>query len=255
VEPITLGNGAGVEVYGESPARPMFAATFDEPERAEALAAAELRLEHIPAPMLLSELLGADPAASYAAGLASAYPSGSLDLNLLPAELRLARATWQWAVTGAIAVVAVVAAIGLWTLPGYRNGSYLATLNQEIAKVQPAATRAGVVDKEIQATRARTLLLDEMRRHDKADMDVLAAMTSIVPPPAWLRSLEVSALQVNLGGEAESAQPLLKAIDDSNLFEGSEFTSPPSRQQGMETFGIKTKRSNVSTTGQVGGGQ
>ncbi|MEP6961460.1 MAG: hypothetical protein ABI995_05255, partial [Acidobacteriota bacterium] len=49
--------------------------------------------------------------------------------------------------------------------------------------------------------------------------------------------------QINVSGEADQAQPLLKAIDDSTFFEASEFTSPPSRQQGVEMFGIKTRRS------------
>ncbi|MEO8097529.1 MAG: PilN domain-containing protein [Acidobacteriota bacterium] len=241
---------SGVEVYGESAAKPMLAATFDvEPDRAAGLAAAELRLEHAPAPVLLSELLHADPAAPYAAALSSAYPMGSLALNLLPVELRQARSALQWAPTVILAVAVLLAAIGLALFPRYWNGSYLDTLNQEIAKLQPAAMRAGVLDREVQATRARTLLLDEMRRHDKDDMDVLAALTNLLAPPTWLRSLELSPQQVNVAGEADQAQPLLKAIDDSNLFEGSEFSSPPSRQQGAETFGIRTRRSAVNPSG------
>ncbi|MEP6963266.1 MAG: hypothetical protein ABI995_14390, partial [Acidobacteriota bacterium] len=199
----------GVEVYGESPARPFLAATFDvEPERAAGLAAAELRLEQIPAPVLLSELLHADPAAPYAAALSSAYPLGSLDLNLLPAELRQSRSALQWVPSVVLAAALLLAGIGLLLFPRYWNGSYLDTLNKEIARLQPAATRAGVLDREILATRTQTLLLDQLRLHDKADMDVLAALTGILAPPTWLRSLDLNPDQINVSGEADQAQPL-----------------------------------------------
>jgi hypothetical protein len=58
-----------------------------------------------------------------------------------------------------------------------------------------------------------------------------------------LSSLTVDAKQVSVSGEAEQAAPLLKRLDESPLFENSEFVSPPSRTQGAELFSIRTRRS------------
>src|SRR5712692_2010346 len=75
-----------VEVYGESPSRPVFSALFDLPaDRAAALAAAELRLAPETAPVRIDQVLPAPISAAgefdfsrsampYAASLAGACP-------------------------------------------------------------------------------------------------------------------------------------------------------------------------------------
>ena len=73
-------------------------------------------------------------------------------------------------------------------------------------------------------------------------MDVLAEMTRILPPPAWLNLLEITRTQVTLAGETPQAAPLLQAIDASPLFQGSEFVIPPSRVNNAEAFRIRTTR-------------
>ena len=237
----------GVEIYGESASKPLFSAAFElSPEgssdRAVSLAAAELRFEQAPAPVDLSSLLGTESARSYAAALISACPLLSNTVNLLPVDQRRVRSAWQWVPTAALGTAVLLAAIGLAMFQNFFNGSYLVTLTQEIDKVQPLAARAGAMDKDIQAVRARTLLLDNLRKNSKLDMDILAAMTALLPPPTWLQSMDVSATQVTVTGEASQAEPLLKSVDESPLFEGSEFVSPPARQQSFERFSLRTKR-------------
>ncbi len=56
-------NAGSLEYYGESPARPVFSASFDsDPERAATLAAAELRIAPDTRPVALAELLGGSAA-------------------------------------------------------------------------------------------------------------------------------------------------------------------------------------------------
>jgi Tfp pilus assembly protein PilN len=238
----------GIEIYGESAARPLLSAAFElgpeeTPERAIALARAELRLEDGLAPARFAELLGAEAARPFAAALSSACPAHSLELNLLPEDQREARSAWRWIPTVALAGAVVIAGLALALFWRYWNGSYLETLNAEIARVQPLAARAAAIDQEIQDTRARTVLLEQLRGRTKQDMDVLAALTKLLAPPAWVQSMAVDGKQVSITGEADQAAPLLRAIDASELFDGSEFTSPPSRGQGVETFSIRTRRS------------
>ena len=51
----------------------------------------------------------------------------------------------------------------------------------EGAGTRPRAARAGAMDKQIETARANTLLLDRLRGNSKRDMDVLAAMTGLMP--------------------------------------------------------------------------
>jgi type IV pilus assembly PilN-like protein len=234
---------SGVEIYGESPSKPVFSAAFNvEVERAAEMASAELRFESAPAGRALSELLGADPALSYAAALASACPRLCLPLNLLPAGQRQTSSPMVWVPSTALGVLVLLAAGATTALPGFENRRYVRELGAEIAKVQPAAARAAAIDREIDATRKRTVLLDSFRGRSKADMDVLAEMTRLLAPPAWLTSLELNGQQVAVTGETDQAALLLKAIDASPQFESSEFASPPVRSAGGELFRIRTAR-------------
>lgn len=234
---------SGVEIYGESASRPVFSATFDVPlERAAPMAASELRLDADTAPHGLDTLLNASPALPYAAALASACPLMALPLNLLPAELRPSGARWLWIPSAALGAAVLLLAIGLALFPRYDTKNYLASLNAEIARVAPVAARSTALDRQIETARRNTSQLDALRARTKSDMDVLAEMTRILPPPSWLNLLEVTPTQVTLAGETPQAAPLLQAIDASPLFKGSEFIIPPQRVNNAEAFRIRTNR-------------
>lgn len=234
---------SGVEIYGESASRPVLSATFDVPlERAAPMAASELRLEADAAPVGLDVLLNASPALPYAAALASACPLMALPLNLLPSELRPSGARWLWIPSAALGTAVLLLAVALGLFPRYDTARYLASLNAEIARVAPVASRSTALDRQIETARRNTAQLDALRTRTKSDMDVLAEMTRILAPPAWLNLLEITRTQITLAGETPQAAPLLQAIDASPLFQGSEFVIPPSRVNNAEAFRIRTNR-------------
>ncbi len=234
---------SGVEIYGESASRPVFSATFDVPlERAAPMAASELRLESDIAPASLAALLDTPLALPYAAALSSACPLMALPLNLLPAELRPSGARWLWIPSAALGAAVLVLAVGLALFPHYDTRRYLASLNAEIARVAPVATRSTTLDRQIEIARRNSAQLDALRGQTKTDMDVLAEMTRILAPPAWLNLLEINRTQVTLAGETPQAAPLLGTIDASPLFQGSEFVIPPARVNDAESFRIRTNR-------------
>lgn len=217
-------SGGTLEFYGESAARPVFSASFNgDLARAAALAAAELRADPQIEAKPLSALLGTEPPLSYAAALASACPRFTIPLNLLPADRRQTASPLRWVPSAALGAIAILLAGALAGLPGFESRKYLESLNGQIAAVSPLADRAQQIDKEVDATRRRIQLLDDVRRRPKADMDVLAELTRLLPPPVWLNSAEVSSRQVVVGGEADQAAPLLRMLDASPMFESSEF--------------------------------
>jgi Tfp pilus assembly protein PilN len=234
-----------VELYGESPSHPLFSAAFDAaPERAVALACAELRLDPVVYSTTRSfhALLGAEPALPFAAALASACPRLFLPINLLPVELRASSSRALWIPTAVAGGLALMAAAALAAYPSFEDGRYLRSLHAEIAKVTPQAMMAARLDKEIDVTRKRTEALDDVRKRTKADIDILGEMTKVLPPPIWLNTLEVNRKQVNIAGETDQAAPLLKQIDASPFFEQSQFSMQPMRTQTGEAFRIRTMR-------------
>jgi Tfp pilus assembly protein PilN len=233
-----------VELYGESPSHPLFSASFDAaPERAVALACAELRLDPATTETRsFHALLGAEPPLSYAAALAGACPHLFLGINLLPADLRSANSRALWIPTGVAAGLALMAAAALAAYPAFEDRRYLHSLNAEIAKVKPQAAAAAKLDKDIETARQRTILLDQLRKRSKMDIDVLGEMTKVLPPPIWLNTLEITRAQVTVAGETEQAAPLLKQIDASPFFEASEFSMQPMRTPSGEAFRIRSNR-------------
>jgi Tfp pilus assembly protein PilN len=237
-----------VELYGESPSHPLFSASFDAtPERAVALACAELRLD--PASYWTGgetrsfhALLGAEPPLSYAAALAGACSHLFLPVNLLPVEMRSSSSRALWIPTGVAAGLALMAAAALAAYPAFEDRRYLHSLNAEIAKMKPRAAAAAKLDKDIETARQRTILLDQLRKRSKMDIDVIGEMTKILPPPIWLNTLEITRTQVTVAGETDQAAPLLKQIDASPFFEASEFSMQPMRTQTGEAFRIRSNR-------------
>jgi hypothetical protein len=247
-------NGA-LEFYGESPARPLFSASFDPSnDRAAALAAAELRIAPGTEPVPLSTLLKApsgeqapssDPLA-FAAALVSACPRASLDLNLLPGERRHAGSRLRWAPTGVLAAAVIGLAGWLALFPSFENRKFVRSLDQKIAQVTPAAARSSALDKQIEDAQRRIQLLDRLRAQPKADMDVVAELTRVLAPPTWVNLMQLSAKQVLVSGETPESAPLLSLLDASKFFEGSEFQGSPTRlASGGEQFRIKTSREGV----------
>jgi Tfp pilus assembly protein PilN len=100
-----------------------------------------------------------------------------------------------------------------------------------------------VLDREIDATRARARLLDQFRGQTRADLDAFEELTKLLPPPAWSNSIDLARGTARISGEAPQAAPLLKVLDASPLFESSEFQLI-GRGNGTETFVIRTNREN-----------
>lgn len=243
-----------LEIYGESEARPIFSAEFEVPrERAAALAAAELRLPAESEPVEIASLLPAPrpvPAdydfsrstMAYAAALAGACPLLALPLNLLPPEHRTATSRAMFVPTAVLVLLLVGALVALASITPIEDRKYLASMEREIARLEPMVKKAASLDRAIDKARARARLLDDVRRRSKTDLDALAELNKLIPPPAFVNGLEMNRGTVVLNGQAEQAAPLLKAIDNSPLFQESEFTVPIARAGKNEVFRIRSNR-------------
>ncbi len=252
---VALGQGAesGVEVYGESQSRPVFSAEFNvPPAKAAALAASELRLPQDATPVAIENLLPAprvNPVENdlsrnplpYAAAIESACPRLAPAANLLPPERRggASRGIFIPTVVEAAALLILMGATLAW--PGYEQDEYLKQLDAKIVQVSPQAARAATLDRQIEHSRARAVLLDDFRKRTRSDLDAMNELTRLLAPPVWANTIQLSRDSAMIVGEAEQAAPLLKVLDASPLFHESEFNGI-SKVQNAETFRLHTLR-------------
>jgi Tfp pilus assembly protein PilN len=242
-----------VEAYGESPSRPVFSAEFQlGPERAAALALAELRLPPETEPRTLEEVLPrpflnpiendlSRNALPYATALAGACPRLAPVANVLPPEHRRSSSRAIFVPSIVLGVLVILAVAALATYSRIADQRYLRQLEAEIAKLEPQARRATALDRELESTRARARLLDQFRGQTRADLDALQELTKLVAPPAWSNSITITRDQARVSGEAPQAAPLLRILDASPLFENSEFLGI-GRGKDTETFQLRTNR-------------
>lgn len=245
----------GIEAYGESPARPVFSASFlnGTASRARSLALAELRLDEAVEPLDAAGLLPPPKsvpddvsfhavALPYATALSGACPRLAPAVNLLPEDQRASSSRAVFIPTVVLALLLAVVLIGLASYRSMADRRYLATLQQQIQRLEPAAARVSRLDKEAATAYARARLLDDFRKQTRTDIAALDELTKILPPPVYISSLEMTPTTVNLAGEAAEAEPLLKTLDASPFFQGSEFVTSFQKSGKIENFRIRTQR-------------
>jgi len=242
-----------VETYGESQARPVFSAEFNlPPERAAGIALSELRLPAATEPLALEAVLpmpADNPvendlsrnALPYAAALAGACPQVAPAANVLPAEYRRSNSRAVFIPSAILGVLVLMIAGATLAYSSWSEKQYLASLNQEIARLEPQRKRADQMDKQAAQLRARALMLEEFRKQTRKDLDAFNEMTRLIEPPAWTKALEITRENVRLDGDAPAASAVIGVLDGSPLFERSEPLSLTRGPNG-EGFTIRTIR-------------
>ena len=248
-----------LELYGESPSRPMFSASFEQqPQLAVASALSELRLDPAGDPVPIESLLPQPAAApagtalsrsarTYAAALTSACPWLALRLNLLPEEKRQASSRALYFPTIALAALIVITAGALFAYGAIEERRYLETLQSQIRQITPRANQAARLDKQILETRRRADAIDNFRLRSKEDMDALNETTRVLAPPGFLSSMNMSRQSVEMSGHADQAAGLLKLLDGTGKLQNSQFIMPIQRDATGEVFSIRAQRKGVTT--------
>jgi len=251
-----------LEFYGESASRPIFSAAVgqvhdlpaDSAGRGPApLAIAELRLPPETEPVEIDKLLpapvkapdGHDPSREtlpYATALAGACPWPALKVNLLPAEARSASSRLMYVPVVSLASILVLLLAALGMQAPLDDRRYLASLEREIARLQPAAAQAAKLDRAIGMARARSRMLDDLRLRSKTDLDALGDLTKLLAPPTWAATLDLTRTTMTLAGESDQAAGLLKVVDGSAYFRDSEFIIPLARTSTGEAFRVRSAR-------------
>jgi Tfp pilus assembly protein PilN len=249
-----------VEVYAESEARPLYDAQFPMTiERAVGLVVSETRQDESAAEAVdwidilpawssapdetdLSDAGRSRMAPAWAAALVSACSHLGLPLNLLPAEMR-AQASRLALVPGFVLAGILLCLCGaLLGEDVWLDSKYLTTLSQQIKHYNPLAKRVEVLDRHIADSATRIKTLDDFRKQTRDHLEVLLELTRKIPPPAVLDTVAITPADVQISGGISQAEGLLKTLDESPLFESSEFTTQMSRRDDRDHFRIRTRR-------------
>jgi hypothetical protein len=250
---LSRGAAGGVEVYGESMARPVYSAEFDLPaERAAAMALSELRLPPDTEPKMLEEVLPTPElnpvendlsrnARPYATALAGACPRFAPSANVLPMEHRRYSSRSVFIPSIVLATLALLVAGSMALYASWSEKQYLHEIQAEITRLEPARKRAEVLEKQTQQVRARAQLLDQFRQQTRKDLDALNEMTRLVEPPAWTSMLQMSRGDIRIGGEVPQTSALVTIVDHSPFFEKSEILLATGASHG-ENFQLRATR-------------
>jgi hypothetical protein len=252
---VALSRGAegSVEVYGESPSRPVFSAEFNlAPQRAAMLALSELRLAPGTEPRTLEEILprpDTNPvtndlsrnALPYATALSGACPRLAPAANVLPPEHRRFSSRAVFVPTMVLATLLLLVAGSMAAYASWSEKQYLKLVNAEIARLEPLHRRSDALDKEYDLVRARAQLLDHFRKQTRIDLDALNELTRLVEAPAWTNNMQLTRDAARLGGEAPQTATLIRILDSSPFFEKTETQMSAPRATG-EAFQIRTSR-------------
>jgi Tfp pilus assembly protein PilN len=177
----------------------------------------------------------------YAAALAGACPQVAPAANVLPAEYRRSNSRAVFIPSAILGVLVLMVAGGSLAYSSWSEKQYLASLNREIAALEPTRKRAELLDKQAAQLRARALLLEEFRKQTRKDLDAFNEMTRLIEPPAWTKALEITRENVRLDGDAPAASAVIQLLDGSPLFERSEPLSLTRGPNG-EGFTIRSFR-------------
>lgn len=228
----------GIELYGESEAKPAYSALIEADELAAAIprALAELRL---PADSTAKEL---GLTAPLAAAVMSAMPRRALAANFLPEGQRKTNSKWRYVPTVILTTTLAALLAALYLHEPYDTRQYVQALLDEQKRLQPEAMQVPRLEEAAQKARQRVQQMDDFRRRTKQDLDLVLELTNSLQPPTFVSGLDITRDTVTLVGETDSAAPLLRALDNSPRLDASEFTMPIGRVNNGELFRIRSRR-------------
>jgi Tfp pilus assembly protein PilN len=160
-------------------------------------------------------------------------------LNLLPESLRPRQVTPGQLATGASLAVTALLGLSVIFAQGYREQRYLDQLNKEIRKLDPEVRAAERLSAELEKKRRFLTTVKSLEESSLKPLPFLRELTEIIPPDAWLTTLNLDAKGVELMGQAAAANQLIPLLENSSRLEKVEFASPVTRARDKEQFRIR----------------
>jgi len=171
--------------------------------------------------------------------LAGALGPRHRPLNLLPPALRPRELSPAQLVTAGNLALAALLGFGVLFAHGYQSSRHLARLNAAIRTLDPEVKTVERLVAELDRKRGLLKAVETARASGLHALPLLRELTEIIPPDAWLTTLNLDPQGVELTGQATAANQLIPLLEASANLEKVEFASPVTKGRDKEQFRIK----------------
>jgi Tfp pilus assembly protein PilN len=178
-----------------------------------------------------------EPALLPAVGAAlGAVREGTVPVNLLPAEGR--KLSDEGLSLASVILVAVLGVLLLvWGGSAIIKDELLRRqVQNHLAAVAPQVKQIRALQDEIADTRRQLDII--AGGQDRRATVLLKELSDVVPPDAYLTSLNLRGGRLTLDGFARSASDLISALEKSRYFKNVSFTSPTTKTGDKERFSL-----------------
>ncbi|MGX2039065.1 PilN domain-containing protein [Methylocaldum sp. MU1018] len=160
--------------------------------------------------------------------------------NLLPEKYRPPRNPWPYRINSALTGTIVLLMIALSVIPVWANRSLALKLEQEVKKASKSAKEVESLRQQMEDLVHRTKFLQQRKRTEPAVVDMLKALTDVMPDQTWLNGLQYRDHRLVIQGQSPSASALIELIEASPFFQNTSFVSPVTKDtaSGLERFQI-----------------
>lgn len=171
--------------------------------------------------------------------VAVAAARGARPLELIPEPLRPRRLTRAQLVTVGLAAATVLLVLAALVVPGYRESRRLASVDAQIARLDPEVREVQQVMQELDHKHTLIDTIQSIQTASLRPLPVLRELTELLPNDAWLTMLSLDTKGVELTGQAAAAAALIPLLENSPRLERVEFSSPVTRGRDREQFRIR----------------
>jgi general secretion pathway protein L len=162
--------------------------------------------------------------------------------NLLPMRLRKQPSRMGQYLMAALVALTLISAAAWGGSALLQKRFHHARIDSEISRLADDVAAVENLQDGIRETREKLDFLRAQKRGSHNMLDILKALTEIVPDTAWVREIAIDAENIRLDGYADAAAELIPLIDASPLFTDVSFLSAITKgRDGKEKFRIGFK--------------
>ncbi|MGY6276870.1 PilN domain-containing protein [Methylomonas sp. MgM2] len=184
----------------------------------------------------------------------SEFPQTRRTYNLLPESFRQRANKFSqsayWLVNGLLILLLLAVLI----LPVWMQGQAVADLKTRIKQLENQNRVVDAQQTEIDALRAQTQQLIDIKQQSPALLPVLSELTKLLNDDTWLTHLQYSGQHIQIQGQSPAASALIGVLERSDFFSNVSFVSPLTQDKitGRERFQISMDISMpISTDGDL----
>ena len=163
-------------------------------------------------------------------------------INLLPLRLRKQPSRLGQYLMVALVVLTLISGLAWGGSALLQKRFQHARLDREINRLAGEVADIDRLQAGIQSLRTKLEFLQEQKSGPHNVLDILKALTEIIPDSAWVREISIEPDGIRLDGYADAAAELIPLIDASPLFTDVSFLSAITKgRDGKEKFRIGFK--------------